>query len=432
MNPRTLRLATLAAALSACTLMALVGCSRRADGVLSPIRSDPAVQAQANVPPDTWFAGPDPDDRAAGWQTATGRFGGSFIPIADWSGFRGVKRSMLDDDSLHRLPSDRPERKTFFEAYNNRLWLRHEGDTVHLNSWVILPSGGSDPDSPYGVRVNTALLPPGPLRGSVVLRPSGPNGSPIGFRLRIQQKDASGQILRPSETTTYPAFDPTSVFHFPVINGYWGLTWAGKAYAVVRAEDGDGTVDRRVDQQPGDAVGIADRVDAGGGSAEDRALRSKILTFYVNHPPVLDREQSQFRPLPNQAFPSRVLRPGLDLNLLASDDDPLDPLFINPVGGTPPYPPILRRKVAILGKYALDPTRDTCYVASSSSIPNPAVTIPSWIASGNITILVRLCDCDLCDVLPAPPTCSEFAGHEPFASMGTCVDTAIPCRLNAP
>jgi hypothetical protein len=218
------------------------------------------------------------------------------------------------------------------------------------------------------------------------------------------------------------------VFHQPVINGYWGLTTAGRAYAVIRAEDGDGTVDRRIDHQPGDAVGVADRVDAGGGTAADKALRSKVLTFYVNHAPLLQRSASGFRPTPNQLFVTRLL----SLNPVATDDDWFDPTIFNKVGGTPPGGAILRWKVAVLGTYA-GTTRDTCYIESfeASSSNAVVVNLPAWIANGNITIRIRVCDCAQCDALPGTATC-PFVGREVSPSQGTCVQTDIPCRLQAP
>jgi len=91
---------------------------------------------------------------------------------------------------------------------------------------------------------------------------------------------------------------PALRLHEPEINGYWALTSVGRAYAVLHAVDGDGAVNRAVYERPGGAVGIADRVDAGGGSAEDLALRHKALTFHVMHAAVLLPEQPAFFPTP--------------------------------------------------------------------------------------------------------------------------------------
>jgi hypothetical protein len=282
--------------------------------------------------------------------------------------------------------------------------------------------------------VNQSLLPP--WLGSPVLTPGDANGSPIGFRLRVQLQDILGRVSLPSESTTYPVWDPASVFHNPIVNGYQPLVEAGRAYAVARAVDGDGAVDRRIDRQPGEAVGIVDRVDAGGGSPEDVALRSKILTFHVDHPPQLLRQNPSFRPVAEQVFTRRSFQ----LNLMAVDDDPFDALAY-PVGhvkvyshvGGPKGAPILRRRIAILGKWAGDPSRDTCFVAPGDFMsPMVNLTIPDWIANGPITLFVRLCDCFECDVQAGPGACPAFFGTELRPSFGRCVDTQIPCRLEVP
>ena len=400
---------------------------------------------QMNFAPDTWFAGPDPNDPLAGWTQAPNPFGGKYMDFGftGWPGtphvnFPGIPNSMLSQDSLVKLPAERAERKSFFEAYNNRLWVRQEGDTVHLNSWVIFPSGGFDRDSPYSVKVNVPLLDSLIQRvPHAVLTPGIPNGSPIGFRILVLVKDGSGSISIPSETTTYPVFDPASVVNQQTINGYWGLTIAGKAYAVIRAEDGDGTVDRRVDQRPGGAIGIADRVDAGGHNQADVALRSKILTFYVNHPPILlTGDRQRFKPQPGTIITNRTV---LDWNMPGTDDDKLDPLAgNNKVGGTPDPPsPILRRKLAILGKDTRT-GRDSCYIVQDNA-GNVAhfdqdligtLVIPDWIGNGPITLRVRLCDCAQCDALLGTATC-PFDGREPSPNQGTCIDNDIRLTLQA-
>jgi hypothetical protein len=422
--------------------IALAGCSKTiVQPSKPPTTTPPPPQQQANVAPTSWFSGPDPDDASAGWQIDPGPIGGRFIlaPPDGWYDSPGIPHTMLSADSLLVFPKDRPERRTFFELYGDRIWLRQEGDTVHTNSWVILPSGGSDPDSPYSVLVNTELLGPF-LREFPVLKPGGPNGSPIGFRLRVKLRDRMGRVDQPSEGLTYPHFDAASEFDYRIISGYYAALYAGRAYATASAVDGDGNVDRRIDQQPGGALGVVDRVDAGGGSAEDVALRKRIMTFYVDHPPRLLQDNASFRPVTQQVFTSRVLVPGSDLDLVAVDDDPFDALSLvrtnthvySHVGG-PKGAPILRRRIAILGKLASDPARDTCWVAPGEFM-NPAfsLSIPDWIANGPITVLVRLCDCFSCDVAAGPGACPAFAGQELRPTFGTCVDTAIPCQLAVP
>ena len=413
---------------------------------------------QMNFAPDTWFAGPDPNDPLAGWQTLTDGNGKRywFIDLSEtgWRAFQGVPGTQMSSDSATALPAVRRERKSFFEIYNDRLWLHQEyqtlpngkvvQDTVHMNSWVVFPSGGFDPDSPYAVNVNEALL-PAPLVGLPVTKPTGPNGSPIGFRIRVQVKegtDAGNRAGQPSEATTYPWFDPASVFHQPVVNGYWGLNTAGKAYAVTRAVDGNNEVDRRIDHRPGDAVGTADRADAynpGGplpAPTADLELRSKIITFYVDKAPTLRKTDPNFKPKPNgtTVFTSRTVL----LFIPADDVDQYDPNSgINRVGGTPSYAPILRRKIAILGKLTGSPAKDTCYVdpgevnGGYSHPENITFTIPPYIAPGAITMRIRLCDCQQCDDIHWPSQC-PFSNFEASPGQGRCVDTDIPARLTVP
>jgi hypothetical protein len=219
------------------------------------------------------------------------------------------------------------------------------------------------------------------------------------------------------------------------VNAYWGVTSVGRGYASLRAVDGDGAVDRSVDNQPGGAVGIADRVDAGGGSLLDAALRSKILTFYVNHAPVLLRDQPAFFPTPGAILPRDVGSPAggrasTAFNIPADDDDWLDPTRFNQVGGTPfSYPQIIRYKIAVFGKHT-GTTSDTCFVPFAELLTNNSIrfTIPSWIAAGPVTVRIRVCDCRQCDVFQSTASC-PFGANEVAPSQGTCVDTDIPCQL---
>ena len=395
---------------------------------------------QMNFAPDSWYSGPDPNDASAGWQTSQDGTGKRYwykdFGVSHWNdAFHGVPGTMLSADSAFHLPAARGQRKAFFEAYDQRLWLRQEDDTVHLNSWVIIPGGGFDRDSPYTVPSNMLLLGDS-LRQFPVLTPGPPNGSPIGFRIRVQVKDAGGQLTQPSESTTYPVVDPASPKENHEINGYWGVTTAGRAYAVVRAEDGNGTVDERLDHQPGGAVGVADRVDGHGGSVEDKALRSKVLTFYVNHAPALLPRQQGFYPRAGAVLTSREVgqNGAPPFNLAATDDDWFDPSLRGPTGGPPTtYTAILRWKLAIVGR-TCDTCRDTCYIVPGD-FPRAfpiSFTIPNWIVNGDIKVRVRLCDCAECDALVDSRDNCPFAGREASPGDGTCVDTDISCTLDAP
>ena len=392
---------------------------------------------QMNFAPDTWFAGPNPATiPLTGWTTFTDGGGKRYwyldLSAVGWAAFTGLPGSTLSSDSVDVLPALRPENKTFFEMYNDRLWLHQEGDTVHMNSFVMFPAGGFDKDSPYTVRVNSALVPPD-VAGHPVVVPGPANGSPIGFRIRIPVQNSADQLSQPSETTTYPVFDPASVFHQPIINGYQSISTAGRGYAELRAEDGNGTVDRRIDQRPGGSQGIVQRVEQGGATPADQALRSKILTFYVNKAPRLRRDAT-FRPTVNQTLTRNPI-----FTMPADDVDQFDPgSSDNKAGGTPTrYGPILRRKVVILGKDPLS-GRDTCFVPTPfifNAANNITFNIPvDRIAPGNIIVRVRLCDCATCDVKPWTGVCAGLDALRPETtpSYGTCVDTDIPCRLAAP
>jgi hypothetical protein len=148
----------------------------------------------------------------------------------------------------------------------------------------VFATGGFDRDSPYKVPVSSGAptLPPGwesqPDRYPVLFE-HGLVGSPIGFRCRVPVRNPSGSVNQPSETVTYPNFDWSSVFFQPAVVGYARMYALGKAYATVYPVDGHLMVGRT---HPADLVSLADRVDAGLGSAEDQALRRWVLTFFVS------------------------------------------------------------------------------------------------------------------------------------------------------
>src|SRR5262245_11739985 len=407
---------------------------------------------EMNFSPDTWFAGPDPNDPAGGWQTHVDGNGKRYwyvnLEATGWQTFAGIPNSQLSSDSLQFIPPLRTERRTFFEMYNDILWVHQEGDTVHMNSWVMFPAGGYDRDSPYAVKVNTALLKPEYV--SPVLTPGPANGAPIGFRVRIPIRNSIGGVTQPSETTTYPVYDPTSVYDRPVINGYQGMTTSGRAFTEIFAEDGNGAVDRRVGQRPGGSIGIVNRTQdvfttvddciASGKPREDCELRGKIITFYVNKRPRLRREDPLFEPDANDLI-SRNATTGQvtqTFNMPGEDKDQLDPdAALNRVGGTPPYPPILERKIAILGRHP-GTGRDTCYFVPQEFIQANGITITipvEMIAPGNITMRIRLCDCSDCDVTAWTGKCAPplpYPLRESSPNDGMCVDTDIPIRLQAP
>lgn len=244
---------------------------------------------QQNFTPEWWWAGPDPS------RFPTSSDGdGRAVDVSDWRTFTTVPawppdhRGFFGPDSFATLYSQRPpvngdfDRRTFYEIWGNRIYARAEGDTVHQGAWVVFSLGGFDRDSPYVPRVDgpSPTLPPGyesqPERYPLLIA-QGPVGSPVGFRTRIPVRDASGGVSQPSETVTFPNFRVAEVTYFPTVAGYARVVEPGKAYAEVVAEDGDNGVQR----PPVDLIQLADRVDAGGGSASDRLLRRRVLTFHV-------------------------------------------------------------------------------------------------------------------------------------------------------
>ena len=243
--------------------------------------------------PTSWWAGPDPSL----WPRSSDGDGRG-VDVTVWRRFATNPawppdgRRYFGPDSFRFVPSKRlpvrgnAERRTFYEIFGDRIYARAEGDSVHLNSWVVLCNGGYDKDSPYLplVEANDPGL-PADLAGNPnsypVLLPQGLNGSPIGFRSRVVVRLANGNLIRPSSSTTYPNFQSSSPFRNPALAGYWPMNFAGKAYAAVQAVDSHGM------PQPFifDPAALADLVDGGGGTPEQRLQRRSIVTFYVRPAP---------------------------------------------------------------------------------------------------------------------------------------------------
>lgn len=239
--------------------------------------------------PGAWFAGPEPDR----WPPSSDGDGRA-VDVIDWTSFTTSPawppdgRPYFGPDSLRYIPSVRRppggdfERRTFYEIYGNRIYARREGDTVHLNAWIVLIHGGYDKDSPYAPRVDPLdpALPAG-FAGNPdlypVLNDLGLVGSPIGFRSQLTMKLANGMVFRAPSSGLYPVFDPTSVFRMPVVAGYVRAMFSGTAYLVARAQDSDGLQDPPIS----DPIGLVAVVDAGGGTPAERLARRRIITFQV-------------------------------------------------------------------------------------------------------------------------------------------------------
>jgi hypothetical protein len=360
-----------------------------------------------NYGPDTWFAGPDPNLQVGGQPFfRTGPDGSRYIQVNFSGGFTGIPGTLLSADSVNLLPAARPYRRTFLEIYKDRIYVHVENDTVRMNSWVVLQNGGLDPDSPYRVRVNNAdpaLTNPVDIRNTPVLTPSDqPNGSPIGFRSRIVAVlDPYRTLSQPAAKQLCPVYEPASPFRNTVINSYWGMFQSGKAYAVARAEDADGALDGRITNP----VALADLVDwpVLGGTAEEIALRTRVLTFYVNKSPILGRTS----PRPDTTITTR----DFSVVLPATDEDPYDSHNLPSGVGGPSESVVLRRTLTLKGKNLDD--RDTTWTDPQRYYTQVVLnwTVPCFFKPGRLILQVQLCDCSECEQNPG---------------QGRCVVTQIP------
>ncbi len=356
---------------------------------------------QMNFDPDTWFAGPDPSLYPIDPVTGT-----RSIAVSSWAALPPQAGSLLSCDSLHLLPAQRPQRRTFFEIYKDRLYVHEEGDTVHMNSWVILHGGGSDLDSPYSIQLgpqdpdlgpDTLACGPAP---ALAVRPAGINGNPIGLKSQYTYYYyPSGPENTASQSVQFPLFDITSVFRAPTIGAYLGLRQSGKVYAVLRSQDGNGSFDRRIDR----ARTLAEKVDAGMGSPQEIALRSRIMTFYVDFPP---RLAAGATPAPGQSFPSRQ---SITFNMLAVDDDPFDVLTAPASSGGPSTATILRWFIRVRGKNAIG--ENVTFTPFPTPFFNPQVTfdLPDNIVSTDLTVDIELCDCAACEDTPGSGRCQTYS-----------------------
>jgi len=381
-----------------------------------------------NFAPDTWWAGPDP---AAFTGPTDGEYDSHSLSVTTWPSQSNPvfatnpplpAGSTFGPDSFQYRPSKRlpPNRDytrpgTFYEIYKNRIYARTEGDTVHMNAWVVLWNGGYDKDSRYVVRADTTdpILhhQDGTLVTGPVIEDAGRVGSPIGFRsLIINRLTPSGLKSIPAQTSIYPVYEPASVFRAPRLGGYWRVFQAGKAYAVARGEDADGGLDNTVF----DPVLLADDVDQGGGTPTERALRRKVLVFYVDKAPALIRD-AQFVPVDNQSISTIQW----DFVLRGMDLDPFDPTVTGPAPGGPTASTVTRFKIQLFGK-ALN-GRDTSWTyleptglpyinrgtqVALSFIPGGRADANPF-ATGPIRVSIQICDCIDCETAPGQGRCVD-------------------------
>ncbi|MBI1798466.1 MAG: hypothetical protein HYR73_02135 [Candidatus Eisenbacteria bacterium] len=386
-----------------------------------------------NISPITWLSGPDPNA-----YPYTHRGGEIYLDLPDFAHVPNLTGSLLSNDSVQVLPSQRPERRTFFEIYKNRIYVRGENDTVNFNSWVVVGSGGFDPDTPYLVKAgvpgdgqtkpDTSGIPP----GSAVVLHSGPaNGSPIGFKgsgLLPSLSLTFGSSQNTDPALLYPNFDPNSTQRLTIVSGYFQADRAGKAYCYTKAVDGYvksqlGSTDDGI-SSPFAAKQLADKVDAGGGTDQEKDIRRRIITFYIDKVPYLVTSDPTFTPKydGSTVYPSRTL----NVNLFASDVDPYtSDVTSKPtrVGG-PSTNLILRWTLSFAGKdstnqnvvFAPDFLKHLTSDNSGRLIVTNIVLDPRIIGPA-VTLKIELCDCIDCEIR---------------AGSGRCVNVSIPFMVPPP
>ncbi len=359
---------------------------------------------QMNYSPDTWFAGPDPN--LFGPPNPVTHERSLTLPDMSSATLRAtpqLRGTMLSSDSLVKLPAERPYQPTFYEIYKDKIYIHTEGDTVNLNSWVIFHAGGLDVDSPYNVAVKTnepalsdTQFVTGPAR---VVRPGPPNGSPIGFQYLFSfLVTPFSSLVAPPLSGLAPVFDAARVDRNPVMGAYINTQQAAQVFITLKSVDGDGALDKRI-LDPRKTVLFG----------TDPALRTHVITFFVDKPPRLNFNQPGFVPRPDTTFFSRD---NIKFNLFASDDDPfdLDPRN-RPNPGGPSVTTVLRWTVTLRGTN-LD-GRDTTFAppgAFRSSSPAITVSVPSYFAGQDVYAEIELCDCADCELAQGSGRCINFAG----------------------
>jgi hypothetical protein len=369
-------------------------------------RSKATRYFQMNFAPDTWFTGPNLGDPQ--WTSyADGKGKLYYYRDVVWSSLpnsAGIPNTMLSGDSVNSLPSVRPKRRTFLEFYGNRVWAHSEGDTVNLNSWVVIGSGGFDSDSPYSVRVGVGDVthPTG-----AVTTPGPANASPVGFHYGYTERKTNHTVLTPSESILYPVFDRLSVLHSPTISAYVPMTSSGTVYFYTSAEDGDSTADVRI-RKVGGPLLVSDHVDDPDhlgyvATQAELEARDKVMVFYVNHAPYLKKDDGQFFPnFPTVSKPAASIQRGsqVTFNILADDQDPVDYTRALPPGGKQEGAgTILARNVSVRGtRDSLDASGTPVAVpvwfnvASAVEFPNISFVMPATFKPGPAKVFVSVCD----------------------------------------
>ena len=417
-----------------------------------------------NFVPDTWWAGPNPDDFPV---STDEEYHSHSVEFNSWpkpgdTGFdtkTGFPAGSFGPDSFDYRPSRRfppnldfsgPSGRTFYEIYKNRLYARSEGDTVHKNSFIVLWNGGYDKDSRYIPRVDSTdqhlwgsdgrFVHPVPP----VLEAAGRVGSPIGFRSQFAiSLTPVGLKSITAQTSVYPVYEPASVFRSPRMGGYWRMRAAGKVYALARAEDADDGLDNAVDDP-------MTEVTTNGPS------RRKVLVFYVDKAPALVRtgigEADEFWPYEGQAFPNIALTNEWHFKLHGMDLDPFDPTDFSIGGGGPTAKTIIRYKVTLYGKDLEGRNISWTYLGGDGLpyiVPadglarvdllfTPGGPPPgkSPFASGPIRVSIQICDCSDCELVAGQGRCVDGidpgTGEVPSGRSDFSVNNVITVQYTRP
>lgn len=379
----------------------------QAEGVRTTTR-----RFRMNFIPTAWFSGPDSNLYPRVLPPAG--TGERYVTVPNWQVRPTFPGSLLSCDSLLLWPGERPDMKTFFEIHDpdgsgplpDRVYVRSENDTVNMNSWVIVHSGGADLDSPYGVDVspNDPALPTAALCGAPpkVLQPGPANGSPVAFRKRVTAALSFGtNPVPPSVESPYPVYDPSNFLRTTLIAAYGEMSQSGRIYFETRSQDTEGG--NGEDKRINDPIGIVRRVENGTASPLDIELRKRILTFYVNKRPELLLTHSNFQPKPGHTYATRQL----ELRLLADDRDPLDP-ETNVGTGQPSTAKILRWRVWISGRNASNDPVTQLVTPEPVYSGNMTVFLDPQITSTSDTVKVEICDCAECETRPGLGRCAEL------------------------
>jgi hypothetical protein len=385
-----------------------------------------------NFSPDSWWAGPDPDlfppaDPSDPY--SDGEYNSRSVMVTHWPNESEpsldtdppLPQGTFGVDSMQYRPSmrmppgnDFTRPGTFYEFYKDRIYARTEGDTVHMNSWIILWNGGYDKDSRYTIRADStdpALLGPGGtyLTG-LAIQSAGKVGSPVGFRSWIVSRlTPAGVKVAPAQSALYPVYLPKSVFRAARMGGYWRMFQAGKAYALARAEDADGGTDGSIV----DPATLVDDIESGGGTPTEQALRRKVIVFYVDKAPALVGTV----PRNNQTINTvqwNVALEGMDL-------DPYDQSIAGWRAGGPTPNEIIRYRLSLYGKNLAG--RDTSwqylesnglpYIERGSSVAISFVPggtgsmAGNPFATGKIRMSIEICDCIDCENTPGQGRCVQ-------------------------